>query len=151
MPVHRPSELTLSVANRTDQLGAMIDAAEVFLSGWNVEPSDKQQVLIILDEVASNVVKCAWPDGTPHVFQISLRIEPAAPLLHLAIEVVDDGRAFDPTTVPAPDLDAELDARKPGGLGLFMMREMSDGIDYSRIAGRNHLRVFKRLQPAAGG
>ena len=151
MPVHRPSELTLSVANRTDQLGAMIDAAEVFLSGWNVEPSDKQQVLIILDEVASNVVKCAWLDGAPHVFQISLHIEPAAPLLCLAIKVVDDGRAFDPTTVPPPDLDAELEAREPGGLGLFMMREMSDEVDYSRIAGRNHLRVIKRLQPAAGG
>lgn len=128
----------------------MIDAAEAFLSWWSVEPSDLQQVLVILDEVASNVAKCAWPDGTRHVFQVRLQIEPAGALLRLAIEVVDDGLAFDPTASSPPDLDAELDERELGGLGLFMVREMSDEIGYRRVGDCNHLRVIKRIKTAAG-
>ena len=60
---------------------------------------------------------------------------------------IDDGIAFDPTKMPPPDLDLDIDDREPGGLGLFMVTEMSDSVEYARIDGHNHLTVTKRLQP----
>ena len=63
--------------------------------------------------------------------------------------VEDDGPAFDPLLLPAPDVAASLEERKVGGLGVFLVRQMMDAVRYQRVATRNQLRMTKRL--SAGG
>jgi serine/threonine-protein kinase RsbW len=63
--------------------------------------------------------------------------------------VEDDGPAFDPLLLPAPDVAASLEERKVGGLGVFLVRQMMDAVRYQRVATRNQLRMTKRL--TAGG
>lgn len=150
-----PAALVLSIPNRIVELAAGMDRVEAFLQAWDVEPGDAAQVMIILDEVASNIIKAAWPGGGDHSFEVALRIEPGSGPGGgggLAFELVatDDGVAFDPTGAAPPDLDLDLDDRVPGGLGLFMVGEMSDSLDYARLDGRNRLHVTKRLQRVVG-
>jgi anti-sigma regulatory factor (Ser/Thr protein kinase) len=63
----------------------------------------------------------------------------------LTAELVDDGRAFDPLQVAAPDLAAPLEERAVGGLGVHLMRHLVDDIQYRRDGGRNHLVFTKRI------
>jgi anti-sigma regulatory factor (Ser/Thr protein kinase) len=70
--------------------------------------------------------------------------------LHRAAESVtmtieDDGSEFDPLSLPPPDVTASLGNRPVGGLGVFLVRKMMDTVSYARIAGRNQLRMSKRL------
>ena len=141
-----PSRLRLSIENRIEALGAKLDAVEAFLGAWAVDPGDCAQVMIILDEIASNIIRSAWPVGSRHRFEVDLHIVPHAAALSLVLVAVDDGMAFDPTARPAPDTTSDLDAREPGGLGLFLVQEMSDSIEYRRIDGFNRLQVAKQLQ-----
>ena len=141
--------LHLDIPNDPDGLTAALDAAEGFLQGWAVEAGDAAQVMIILDEVGSNIIRSAWPGGGAHLFQMELRMEAAAPGLEPHLVALDDGVAFDPTGSGPPDLDLDLDSREPGGLGLFMVGEMSDTMAYSRVGGQNRLHVTKRLHLAA--
>jgi anti-sigma regulatory factor (Ser/Thr protein kinase) len=60
-------------------------------------------------------------------------------------EVIDYGRPFDPLSVPPPDLDAPIEERRIGGLGLHIVREMMDTLEYAREGGRNVLRLSKKL------
>ncbi len=123
-----------------------MDAAEALLGEWAIDPADAMQVMVIIDEIGSNIIKAAWPGGGEHHFGLDLHIEEAEGGLHLRLVASDDGVAFDPTTVPPPDVEADLDDREPGGLGLFLVGEMSDSVSYARVAGHNRLTVTKRLQ-----
>ena len=55
----------------------------------------------------------------------------------LLIEIIDQGPPFDPTASPEPDAALPLEQRKPGGLGLLLVRRMTDGLRYSRDGERN--------------
>ena len=138
--------LVLSIQNRIEDLAAGMDAAEAFLAASAVGPDDHAQVMVILDEVASNIIKGAWPQGGEHSFQVELRIGPAAAARELVLLAVDDGVEFDPTAAAPPDLGLDLDEREPGGLGLFMVSMMCDGLEYRRVGAQNRLTVTKRLQ-----
>jgi anti-sigma regulatory factor (Ser/Thr protein kinase) len=59
--------------------------------------------------------------------------------------VEDDGPQFDPLSLPLPDVTAGLADRRVGGLGVFLVRKTMDSVSYARIAGRNQLRMSKRL------
>lgn len=141
--------LSLSVPNRIEDLTVRMDAVEAFLTAWAVAPDDLMQVMIILDEVASNIVKSAWPGGGEHSFLVELHIGPEPSGLDLLLRTTDDGVAFDPTGGEPPDLELSLEDREPGGLGLFMAKELSDGMTYHRTDGRNCLQITKRLHRAA--
>lgn len=57
----------------------------------------------------------------------------------LRVTITDDGRPFDPTKVPEPDLDVSGEDRQVGGLGIMFMRQMSDSFTYRREENRNIL------------
>jgi hypothetical protein len=60
--------------------------------------------------------------------------------------VEDDGKAFDPFSLGTPDIDAGLDDRAVGGLGVHLVKELMDEFDYRFIDGRNHVHLAKTLQ-----
>ena len=142
MPAADTAVLILTIPNRIAELPAEMDVVEEFLAAHAVVPGDTMQVMIMLDEIASNIIKAAWPNDEDHVFEITLTIEPGGRLLLMAS---DDGVAFDPTRSDPPDLDTDLEDREVGGLGLFIVGEMSDSMEYSRSEGRNRLLVAKQL------
>jgi len=55
----------------------------------------------------------------------------------LAMEISDSGRVFNPLEMPVPDLSAGLVDRPIGGLGLFLVRSLTNSLAYRRENGRN--------------
>ena len=55
------------------------------------------------------------------------------------VELDYDGPAFDPLAAPMPDVQGGLDERRPGGLGLLLMRRFMDDMRYDRVGERNRL------------
>ena len=99
---------------------------------------------VILDEIASNIVKHSGATG----FQVDVSFNPAAPGAKLVF--VDDGRAYDPLTHEDPDTTLPAEAREIGGLGILMVKKMSTAVSYHREHSRNFLVVEKAL-PVSGG
>ncbi|MCF8002676.1 MAG: ATP-binding protein [Chromatiaceae bacterium] len=66
----------------------------------------------------------------------------------LIIDISDGAAAFDPTTEAAePDTDAEIDDRPIGGLGIHLVKRLTDEMSYRRLDGRNHVRLVKGFEP----
>jgi anti-sigma regulatory factor (Ser/Thr protein kinase) len=65
----------------------------------------------------------------------------------LSLEVTDRGAAFDPLQAAAPDTSAGLDDRRPGGLGIMLVRTLMDAVRYERRGAHNHLTMIWRLRP----
>lgn len=60
------------------------------------------------------------------------------------VQFADDGCPFDPTRdAPPPDLAQDASARPIGGLGIHMVRQLTNGLEYRRTAGKNILLLVK--------
>ena len=66
----------------------------------------------------------------------------------LCVTISDDGRPFDPTKVPEPDLNVPGEDRQVGGLGILFMRQMSDSFTYRREDNRNILCIRRTISPS---
>ena len=90
---------------------------------------------LILEEVLVNVCRYAYPAGGG---QAEVGYAVAAPHC-LRVDVRDSGLEFNPLERAAPDLDASLDDRPIGGLGIFLVQAMAEMVEYRRHDGRNIL------------
>ncbi len=99
-------------------------------------------VNLALDELVTNVILYGF--DVPEGRQVTVKIATAAG--ELVASVMDDGRAFNPLEVKAPDLNAPLERRDLGGLGVHLVRSLMDAVSYSRDDERNVLTVRKRIR-----
>jgi anti-sigma regulatory factor (Ser/Thr protein kinase)/class 3 adenylate cyclase len=66
----------------------------------------------------------------------------------LSAEIIDAGPAFNPLAADDPDIQAGIDERPVGGLGVFLVKRLMDRVHYRRSEGHNHVHLTKRLSPA---
>jgi serine/threonine-protein kinase RsbW len=127
-------EVRLSVRADAQAVGLVGNFLEAFLREHSVSDDDAARFLIASEELVSNLVKYGYADEASRgSVTVTLRLRDD----RLRIELVDDGRPFDPFIHPAPDLDAPLEARPVGGLGLHLVKTMMDETRYHRAGGRN--------------
>jgi serine/threonine-protein kinase RsbW len=100
-------------------------------------------VTMCLEEVLSNVIRHGCRPGQDCSVQVRYNILPGG----IEIEVSDAAKAFDPLSLPPPDLTVPLEQRRAGGLGVFLVRQMMDEVHYEHRNGRNHF-VFRKYWPA---
>ncbi len=96
-----------------------------------------------VDECATNVIVHGYR-GQPGTIEIEIvRAEES-----LKIVLHDHAPPFDPTGVPPPDLTRPLEEREPGGLGLYLARQMVDDWHYRALPdGGNELTMIKQIRP----
>ena len=116
----------------------LLDTIEIYLEAQNVPPATTAQMMIVFDEVISNVFSYGGDGRAPAV---SVRIDVDKDSIRA--EVADDGNAFDPLARPEPDTIGSVEDRELGGLGIHIVRKLMDEVRYSRTDGRNRLRFFK--------
>jgi len=106
--------------------------------------SDKEIYAIQLaaDEASSNIIEHAYAGITGGKLEIDLSTTDKT----LKIVMRDQGKPFDPSSVPEPNVKADLSERKIGGLGMYLMRKLMDEVSYESSAERgNILTMIKRL------
>ena len=59
----------------------------------------------------------------------------------LVVQIIDNGVAFDPLSVPDPDLTVDIADRPIGGLGIFLIKKLMDDVRYRRENNRNILEL----------
>ena len=123
------------------QLTVLTEFLREFGSAAALAPTQVGTFELALEEIFMNIVMHGSQPGiTPRV-EVSLNLSSDA----VTMTVEDDGPQFDPLSLPPPDVTASLADRKVGGLGVFLVRNMMDTVTYARTAGRNQLRISKRL------
>src|SRR5262245_46463496 len=98
------------------------------------------ELRLVAEEVLSNIAKYGFDPGTVPAAELRFSFSEDAAL----VEFRDEGRAFDPLAEPAPDLDAPLERRPLGGLGLPLVRALVEEARYAREGSTNVLRLVKR-------
>lgn len=102
------------------------------------------KVNLVLEEVGLNILSYGGEEHGPWPkFEIVIDSDEDA----LTIHVSDEGRPFDPFhEAPKPSLDAELDERPIGGLGVHLVQTMMDDTSYEHSDGKNRLKMVARRE-----
>lgn len=100
------------------------------------------RVTLVLEEIITNVISYGYEDEMEH--EISVRLSWEDP--DMKIEVEDDGRPFNPLEAPPPDIVKPLAERPVGGLGIHLVREMMDKLEYRRENDKNLLVLKTRVR-----
>jgi serine/threonine-protein kinase RsbW len=127
-----------AVAPDMSAIPPLIEWVEQCCGDDGVDSGVTFKMMLAIEEALANVIAHAFVEvPPPHLIQ--LRLDIAAD--RCAAEIVDNGHPFDPSAAPPPDLAISLHERDPGGLGIHLMRQMADRVEYRREDGQNRLRI----------
>jgi anti-sigma regulatory factor (Ser/Thr protein kinase) len=118
-------------------LGRLLDALAEAMDEAAIEGKPRHDVLLVTDELVSNALNHREGRDKPHVEIALVRTASGA----LELEIADDGPEFDPFARPAPDVDASLEDRPIGGLGIFLSKSLADSAVYRREGRTNRTRL----------
>ena len=136
------NERRTSVPSDATQLPVLTQFLQEFWSAASLPPAQAMSFELALEEIFMNVVMHGSPPGTVARVEVSLLLADGG----VVLTVEDNGLEFDPLTLPQPDVEANLDDRPIGGLGVFLVRQMMDAVSYERIGSRNRLRASKHIE-----
>lgn len=98
-------------------------------------------ITLAFDELLTNTISYGFETGSRHEIKVRLALDGA----EFHGEIRDDGKAFNPLDIPDPDLSLDIDDRPVGGLGIFFVRQVMDGVDYRHEDGMNIVSLRKVL------
>lgn len=132
------------IKNDLSELAIAGRAIDDFVACQGLPARVAHELNLALDEVLTNIISYGYDDDQDErSIQISIALADDA----ITVEVEDDGRPFNPLEAPveAPDPLASIEDRRIGGLGIFLVRNMMDQLEYRRRGDKNTLIMKKRV------
>ena len=123
----------------TPRLAAFV---EEMCEAVGFSPSDTTMINLAVEEAVVNVMKYAYPSDTKG----DVTIEAVSNDVRLKFTIIDSGAPFDPTVQSQVDTTLSAMERPIGGLGIHLVRQIMDSINYERMDNLNVLTLRKKLQ-----
>jgi sigma-B regulation protein RsbU (phosphoserine phosphatase) len=128
--------MTLPVPDGRARLPDILAAIEGRLQVAGIDQGRIHDAQVIVEELVCNLMDHGALAGVD-----ALRLDLVVDAARIRLDLRDNGPAYDPLSHPPPDLDADLDGRSIGGLGIHLVRELAQDAHYRREPGWNHVRV----------
>ena len=104
--------------------------------------SPLKELQLAAEELVVNAMSYAYPIG--HKGDVLIEVSWNAEMLQLRLS--DSGKPFDPTALPEADITLSVEERNIGGLGVHLVRQLTDSINYERVNERNVLTISKSIK-----
>lgn len=127
--------MTMVQSPKLDKLAELTEHIKLSLRG-KLSHDSMASVLIAVDEIYSNICKYSHASKVECTWQI----EEGLAMLWFQ----DDGEAYNPLDKEDPDLEAELEDRDIGGLGIYLVKQQMDEMKYEYQNGKNCLTLIRR-------
>ena len=144
MSAPRRPALRLAVPSETSFLGLVRDVTRRMAEAAGFETKLADQVALAVDEAATNVLEHAYEGATDRVVEVEM--DDAGP--DFCVDILDDGAAFDPESLPSLDVKALEKEHRTGGLGVHLMGRIMDSVTFRRRATHNVCCLVKHKKPA---
>ena len=131
------TDTVLVLDGRLGELGRMVAEVAGFCRDHGLAEEVEFDLDLALEELFTNSLRHGGCEGIAGAVRICLHRAPDG----VWVEYADRGRPFDPLTAPSPDVDAALEDRTTGGLGVHLVRQTMSDIEYQREDGWNRVRM----------
>jgi serine phosphatase RsbU (regulator of sigma subunit) len=133
------SDNTLCMSNDIEELNKL----EPFLNGIfereHLDMSMLPQIDLALEEAVTNIIMYAYPEGEKGTAELTVEVADG----QISATLIDSGTPFNPLQQQEANLDVSLEERKIGGLGIHLIKEIMDVVEYAYEDGRNVLKMKK--------
>jgi anti-sigma regulatory factor (Ser/Thr protein kinase) len=133
--------IELTIRNRTADVAVVRDALDRLGVEQGIPAKALIELQVAIDEIISNVIKYAWPDGDPHELQVRMAVGDSV----AEVDIIDDGQRYDPRDAPAPAPPRSGIRPPTGGRGVHLVKQLVDRFEYARVGERNHVKLTKQF------
>jgi len=116
-----------------EAVAAFIENVTEFLDRNGVDMRASHHTSLVLSEILTNLA--THGACRDRLAKIVIAVAPD----RVTGEITDSGPPFDPRLAPEPSLDADIEDRPIGGLGLFLVRKLTTALEYARRNDENSL------------
>ena len=132
---------SITLTNNIDEVPQLATFVDEICETIGIDMSTAMSLNLAIEEAVVNVMDYAYPAGTKG----NVNIEAKANDQRLKFVITDWGAPFDPTERAEVDTTMSAEERPIGGLGIHLVRQIMDSINYERIDGKNVLTLRKKL------
>ena len=134
-------ERSITLPNDIEEVPQLAAFVDEVCEALDLDMSTTASLNLAMEEAVVNVMTYAYPKGTKG----KVDIEAKADDKKLKFIISDNGAPFDPTEQKEADTTLSAEERPIGGLGIHLVRQMMDSINYERTNGKNILTLIKHL------
>ena len=134
-------EKELVLRNKREDISLLAPFIEEFALQAGVPEGLVFSLNLAVEEAVSNVILYAYPPDEEHTASLVARRRGD----EITFILSDTGKEFDPTSVPEADITLSAEEREIGGLGIFLVEQIMDTVEYQRIGTKNILTLKKLL------
>lgn len=135
-------EKKLILQNEVAEISKLAIFIEELGEEFGLSPELVFNLNLVLEEAVSNVILYAYPKEEHQTISLIARKKDN----QLIFVLTDSGKEFDPTQAPDADITLSAEDRPIGGLGIFLIRQIMNTVEYQRIEGKNVLTLGKELE-----
>jgi len=129
---------------KLNALPDMLKWVRVRLKDADFSSSERKKIELAIEEALVNIIYYAYNERSG-----SIDLDVNCQGSWMQFMIVDKGIPFNPLdNIVDIHLDSPIQERKPGGLGIYLINELMDHIEYERLGNTNVLKLIKRLPSA---
>lgn len=133
--------IEVRVRNDIQEVSRTSQILSDFWAQHHLPPETEMDATLALEEILSNVIRHGGQRGRDYDIRLRISLIDSA----YELEISDNATPFNPLLTPDPDLDLPLEQRTPGGLGIFLVKQLADDLRYEFRDERNVLTFRKKL------
>jgi anti-sigma regulatory factor (Ser/Thr protein kinase) len=130
--------MLIKIKNNIEEMSRICDEIHEFCIESGIPDGRYHDIILIVDEIVTNVISYAYQDGKEHEFSLHLNEYDQ----HVSINLIDNGIAFNPLEREDPDICSSIEERQIGGLGIFIVKQLAEVVEYSRVDEQNRLSIM---------
>jgi sigma-B regulation protein RsbU (phosphoserine phosphatase) len=128
--------------NDVQEVPVMTEFVEKTAEQAHLDPSTTMTLTLAIEEAVANIMKYAYPEGEVGSIEINATINEGS----LSFTIKDSGTPFDPTQVKKADITLSAEEREIGGLGIHLIRNIMDTVEYHHTSNQNILTLTKNIE-----
>jgi anti-sigma regulatory factor (Ser/Thr protein kinase) len=131
--------MLIELKNDLGEIGRLAAELELFCDQEELPVKTCLELNLVLEELVTNTISYGYSDHLSHLIRVDLQRQDD----RVKVTIEDDGAEFNPLEAPPPHMSEDIDDLEPGGLGIHLVRELTDEAEYSREDGYNRLVLIK--------
>lgn len=139
---------TITISNQTENLVRVREFITRMVAQSGVRKKDENKIILAVDEAVSNIIEHAYEEQREGTIEIQVRADGE----RFEILIRDSGKHFNPEDIMPVNIHEHVRAGKRHGLGIFIMRQIMDEVEYRYKEGvENELRLVKYIKGTGAG
>ncbi len=130
------------LANELKEMDKVRFFIEDFFNNGLIDEGASIKLILVVEEMFTNIVNYAYFDKNLHNIDVIIELENDV----FSATLIDDGKEFNPLNHTVQDLNAPVEHRQIGGLGIHLMKNIMDEYFYKRENNKNILIIKKNLK-----